>query len=44
MSPHRDPDQLDPSNQSGRPVIVTAAIVGILVVLALMVVVYLLAS
>ena len=25
---NRDPDRLDPSHQSGRPVIVTAAIVG----------------
>jgi cobalamin biosynthesis Mg chelatase CobN len=41
---NRDPDRLDPSHQSGRPVIVTAAIVGLLVVLALLVVVYFLAT
>ena len=40
MSEHRDPDHLDPTDQSGRPLIVTAAVVALLVVLALMVVVY----
>ena len=40
----RDPDKLDPANQSGRPVIVTAAFIGLVVVLALMVVVFLLAT
>ena len=40
MTRHRDPDDLDPTDQSGRPVIVTAAVVALLVVLALMVAVY----
>ena len=40
----RDPDRLDPTNQSGRPVIVTAAGVGLMVVLALLIVVFFLAS
>ena len=41
---HRDPDKLDPSNQSGRPVIVTGLFLGLMVVLALLVVVFFLAT
>jgi hypothetical protein len=40
----RDPDKLDPSNQSGRPVIVTGLFIGLIVVLALMIVVFFLAT
>lgn len=43
MTERRDPDHLDPTDQSGRPVMVTAAVVGLMVVLALLVVVYVLA-
>ncbi|WP_260988509.1 hypothetical protein [Nocardioides sp. zg-1228] len=38
-----DPDKIDPSKQSGRPVMLTGALVGLFLALALMVVVYLLA-
>jgi hypothetical protein len=43
QDPRHEPDQVDPSNQSGRPVMVTGALVGILLALALLVVVYFLA-
>lgn len=39
-----DPDKIDPTKQSGRPVMVTAAVLGLLVCLALLVVVYVLAT
>jgi hypothetical protein len=38
-----DPDRIDPSKQSGRPVMVTGAIIGIILAVLLMLVVYLLA-
>ncbi|MDZ5661580.1 hypothetical protein SFC79_07360 [Nocardioides sp. S-58] len=43
MSP-RDPDDVDPTQQSGRPFMVTGALIGILVALAILVVVYQFAS
>jgi len=42
MTGRRDPDHLDPTDQSGRPLIVTAAFVALLVVLALLIAVYVL--
>lgn len=42
MTHGHDPDRIDPSNQSGRPVLVTGAIVGIILAVLLMLVVYLL--
>jgi hypothetical protein len=44
MDARHEPDQVDPTNQSGRPVMVTIVIVGILLALAVLVGVYLLAS
>ena len=44
MDPRHDPDQVDPTRQSGRPVMVTVVVVGIIVALALMLVVYLVTS
>lgn len=44
MNPRREPDEIDPSNQSGRPVMVSVVILGILVVLALLIGVYFLAT
>jgi len=38
-----DPDKIDPSNQSGRPVMLVGALVGLFLALTLMVVVYLIA-
>jgi cobalamin biosynthesis Mg chelatase CobN len=43
MTNGHDPDQIDPSKQSGRPVMVTGALVGIILALLLMLVVYFLA-
>jgi hypothetical protein len=43
MTPGHDPDRIDPSNQSGRPVMVTGALIGIVLALLLMLVVYFLA-
>jgi hypothetical protein len=37
------PDDLDPTDQTARPVMVTGAVIGVLVALALMVLVYFLA-
>jgi hypothetical protein len=37
---NRDPDHLDPTNQSGRPVMVTGAVIGIILALALLAAVY----
>ena len=37
------PEDLDPTDQTGRPVMVTGAVIGVLVALGLMVVVYFLA-
>ena len=38
-----EPDDVDPTNQTGRPVMVTGAVIGILVALTLMLLVYFLA-
>jgi hypothetical protein len=43
MDPRRDPDQGDPTNQSGRPWMITAAPIGLLLALALLVVVFFIA-
>lgn len=43
MTSQHDPDDIDPTNQSGRPVLVTGAILGLIAVLALLVLVYWLA-
>ncbi|HEU4337909.1 MAG TPA: hypothetical protein VFR45_11390 [Nocardioides sp.] len=43
MTQGRDPDRIDPSKQSGRPVMVTGAAIGIILALLLMLVVYFLA-
>ncbi|WP_268929106.1 hypothetical protein [Nocardioides lacusdianchii] len=43
MDPRHEPDKVDPTEQSGRPWMVTAAPIGLLIVLALLVVVYFLA-
>lgn len=39
----RSPEDIDPTDQSARPHMVTGAVIGVLVALALMVVVYFLA-
>ena len=44
MTPPQDPDRVDPTDQSGRPLLITGAVVGLLVVLALLVFVYTRAS
>jgi hypothetical protein len=38
--PLHHPDDVDPTNQSGRPVMVTGAIIGIVLALALLAAVY----
>jgi hypothetical protein len=38
--PLHEPDDIDPTNQSGRPVMVTGAVVGIILALALLAAVY----
>jgi hypothetical protein len=38
--PLHEPDDVDPTNQSGRPVMVTGAVVGIVLALALLAAVY----
>jgi len=43
MTHGHDPDRIDPSKQSGRPVMVTGAVIGIILALLLMLVVYYLA-
>ena len=43
MTHGHDPDRIDPTKQSGRPVMVTGAIIGIIVAVLLMLVVYFLA-
>ncbi|GAA1435984.1 hypothetical protein GCM10009641_33550 [Mycobacterium cookii] len=43
MDPRHEPDKVDPTEQSGRSVMVTGAVIGILVALALMLLVYFLA-
>ena len=44
MDPRHDPDQADPTNQSGRPFIATIAPVLLILALALLVLVYFLAK
>lgn len=44
MTPSPDPDKIDPTDQGGRPVMVTGAIIGILLALALLVGIYFLAT
>ena len=44
MTPPQDPDRVDPTDQSGRPLLITGAVVVLLVVLALLVLVYTRAS
>ncbi len=43
MDPRHEPDKVDPTNQSGRPWMVTGAVIGILAALTLMLLVYFLA-
>jgi hypothetical protein len=38
--PLHDPDDIDPTDQSGRPVMVTGAVIGIILALALLAAVY----
>ena len=40
----QDPDRIDPTTQSGRPLLISGAVVALLLVLALVVVVYTRAS
>ncbi|NYE36157.1 hypothetical protein F4692_001261 [Nocardioides cavernae] len=42
MTSGHDPDKVDPTNQSGRPLLVTGAVVGLLLALTALLVVYLL--
>lgn len=42
--PRHHPDEIDPTNQSGRPVMVTGAVMGIILALALLAAVYFYAS
>ncbi len=44
MTPPQDPDRGDPTDQSGRPLLITGAIVALMVVLALLIVVYVLST
>ncbi len=44
MDPRHDPDQVDPSNQSGRPLMVTLVPVAIIAGLAVLVAIYFLAK
>lgn len=44
MDPRHEPDQVDPSNQSGRPLMVTLVPVAIIAALAILVAVYFLAK
>ena len=43
MDPRHEPDQADPTNQSGRPWMITAAPIGLLLALAILVVVFFIA-
>jgi len=42
MTSGHDPDKVDPTNQSGRPLVVTGAVVGLLLALSALLAVYLL--
>ena len=44
MEPRRDPDQADPTKQSGRPWMITAAPIGLLLALAILVGIWFLAK
>lgn len=44
MDPRHDPDQVDPSKQSGRPLMVTLVPLGLIAALAVLVLVYFLAK
>ena len=44
MDPRHEPDQVDPSKQSGRPLMVTLVPVGLITALAVLVLVYFLAK
>jgi len=43
MTSGHDPDKIDPSDQSGRPVMLTGALIGLLLAITVMVVVFFLA-
>ncbi len=43
MDPRHDPDKVDPTEQSGRPWMVTAAPIGLLIALAVLLAIYFLA-
>ena len=40
MDPRHDPDQVDPTNQSGRPLMVTLVPIGLVLALAVLAAVY----
>lgn len=42
MDPRHDPDQVDPTNQSGRPLMITLVPIGLLLALGALVLVYVL--
>lgn len=42
MTSGHDPDKVDPTNQSGRPLLVTGAVLGLLLALSALLAVYLL--
>jgi len=42
MDPRHDPDEVDPSNQSGRPLMVTLVPIGLIAALGVLVLVYVL--
>ena len=44
MDPRHEPDQVDPSKQSGRPLMVTLVPLGLVAALAVLVLVYFLAK
>jgi hypothetical protein len=44
MDPRHEPDQVDPSKQSGRPLMVTLVPLGLITALAVLVLVYFLAK
>ena len=43
MDPRHEPDEVDPTNQSGRPFMITAVPIGLVLALAVLVGVYFLA-
>jgi hypothetical protein len=40
MSSGNDPDDIDPTDQSGKPVLVTGLVVGLILVLAVLALIY----